>query len=194
MEVDLRRVPLVVRGLLEVDTVRQDMALTLLDEDPHPALLPPARAGQVGEEDPRVQETERFARQVGVGGEVGREIALDVAGVALDPGEHAGAQLVGERPCAVEQRQRPAPGDQPERRLQAARPVDAHARGICPHPLLHVPGKGVRVALISRQPVGLSEREHPLMAVEFPDNLAVPHHGRVERIEAAPVDERRATA
>ena len=194
VEIDLSGVPLIVRGLLEVDTIRKDLTLALLEEDPRPARLPPPAAGEVGEQGSRVHEAQRLARQVGVGREVGREIPLDVAGMRPDGGEQEGAQLGGDRPRAFEQHQRPAPGDQPEGRLQAARPVDADPRGICPQPCPHIPGEGLRVPLVPRQPVGLTEVEPPLVAAQLPNDLAVSDRSRIERIEPAPVHERRAPA
>ena len=67
MEIDLRRVALIVCGLLEVDTIRQDVALTLLDEDLRPECSPLPCARQVGKEDSCVEETKCLAREVSVG-------------------------------------------------------------------------------------------------------------------------------
>src|SRR5207247_6363011 len=91
----------------------------------------------------------------------------------LNPRNHRGAQPAGKRRGALEQGQRPAPGDQPEPYLQAARPVDAHPKGIGTHPLFHIPAEEVRVPLVASESVRLAEIEQPLVAVELPDHLAI---------------------
>ena len=57
-----------------------------------------------------------------------------------------------------------------------------------------MPGEGPGKSLVSGQPVGLAEADEPLMAVELPDDFAVPHRRRVEGVEPAPVRERRPTS
>src|SRR5205807_1462607 len=112
--------------------------------------------------------------------------------MVLNPRNHRGAQPAGKRRGALEQGQRPAPGDQPEPYLQAARPVDAHPNGIGTHPLFHIPAEEVRVPLVASESVRLAEIEQPLVAVELPDHLAISDQRGVERIEVTPVNKWRA--
>src|SRR5438309_4736259 len=112
--------------------------------------------------------------------------------MVLNPRNHRGAQPAGKRRGALEQGQRPAPGDQPEPYLQAARPVDAHPNGIGTHPLFHIPAEEVRVPLVASESVRLAEIEQPLVAIECPYHLAISDQLVVERIEVTPVNKWRA--
>ena len=84
MQIELERVALVAGRQLEVDTVVEDVARALLDQDPGAELAPVIGARQLGEDQPGVDETEGFARQVRVRREVVREVTLDVRGVSPD--------------------------------------------------------------------------------------------------------------
>src|SRR5207253_5780725 len=64
VEVDLDRVALIARGLLEVDAVGKDLPLALLNQNlgraPAPACRPPA----LGQHHARIEETKRFAGEM----------------------------------------------------------------------------------------------------------------------------------
>ena len=82
---------------------------------------------------------------------------------------------------------RPAPRHQTQRRLEAARPVDPPLRRVGLHPMRRLPSERLREPLLAGQPVGLAQDDHPLVAVQLPDHLAVPRAGGIQRIETAPV-------
>src|SRR5947209_20631469 len=67
VQIDLGRVALIVRGLLKIHAVGQDLALALRNENPPSQRLPLPGAGEVGEQHPRVVEREGLTRQMRIG-------------------------------------------------------------------------------------------------------------------------------
>src|SRR2546430_13696574 len=148
---------LVARRLLDVDAVGKDLPLALLNQDLRGAPTPACRSPALRQQHARIEETERFAGEMRIGREVGGQIALDVRRVRPHRAEHLRADLRGQRSRAPEQKQRPAPCDEPQRHLEAARPIDPRPGGIRTEPVANVSSEGVAVTLVARQLVGLAE-------------------------------------
>ena len=192
VQVDLCGIALVAGALLEVDAVVEDLPLGLLGQDARAALRPAGAVAAVRQQQPGVEQPERLAGEVSVGREVAREVALDVRGVVTHHGEQL--SLEARRQGLAEQRQRPQPGDQPQRHLQAARPVDASPARVRGRPPADRPDEGPAPAFVACEPIRLPERHQPLVAAELPLDLAVSNLPAVEHIQPAPVHERRAHA
>src|SRR5262249_14331482 len=71
--------------------------------------------------------------------------------------------------------------------LEAARPVDPDPGRVGVDPLTDVLREGARISRLAGHAIRLSELNHPLVAVQLPDHLAVADRLRVERIDEAPV-------
>ena len=176
--------------MLEVDAVGENLLFALLDQDPEPLLAPQPSATELGEDEARIEETKRLASEVSVRREVMREIGFDVGGVGADPIHQVRDQPARHPGRATEEEECPAPCDEPQGHLEAARPVDAQPWRVGSRPLVQDPREGIRVGLVPRQPVSLTETDEPVVAVQLPDDLAVAYECGVERVESAPVAER----
>ena len=84
MEVDLGGVPLVASGLLKVHAVCQDLAFTLLDQDPSAYLPPAVGRAQLREHHSGIHQSQRLAGQVGVRRKIIGEISFDMQRMSLD--------------------------------------------------------------------------------------------------------------
>ena len=92
VEADLRRIARVAGRLLEVDAVLPHLpARSARRGSPAPSRSHRRAARPVPEHVARVDEPEGLAREVRVGGEVGGQVALHVAGVGRQPGAERGA-------------------------------------------------------------------------------------------------------
>ncbi len=87
VQVNLDRVALITGGLLEVDTIREYLLVILLDEDLRAQCAPPLGRSEFREHDSCVEEAQRLAGEMGVGGEIVREIPFDVRGVGPYPSQ-----------------------------------------------------------------------------------------------------------
>src|SRR6185295_19997260 len=91
-----------------------------------------------------------------------------------------------------EQVQSPDPRDHAKRQFETARPVDAELRRIRIHPRRSVCDECFSKSFIAGQPICLAERNEMRVTVQFPDNFLITRDVRVEIIDLAPVNERRA--
>src|SRR5262245_40177085 len=109
--------------------------------------------------------------------------------VGPDRRKHPNAELGRERRRSSEEPENPAPGDEPERDLEAAGPVDPKARRVRSQPVVDVPRTDHGVALVPRQPIRMTQLRQPLVTVQLPDDLAVTHASGIQGIKSAPVNE-----
>ena len=193
MQVDLDGVALVAGGALEIHTVGKNLPPALLQQNPRAQLSPARGVAQAWEEGAGVEQAERLAGEVRVGRVRSRQVPFHVRGVRPDGGEHLREQPVRERRRAPEQTEGPAPGDQAQGRLQAARPVDSDPLRVGLEPVAHVKRERLAEAVVPRETERLPQADHPLVTVELPDHLAVPDRPGIERIDQAPVDQRGAS-
>src|SRR5438477_4372018 len=87
----------------------------------------------------------------------------------------------------ADERQRPAPGDEPKADFEAAGPVDPHPGRIGAKPVLQVAKESFCISLFACQPVGLAEMDQPLMAVELPDHFSVADGCLVQWVQPGPM-------
>src|ERR1700741_4624484 len=116
MKVDLRGIALIASGLLEVDAVRQDLPLAFSDQNVRAEIAPAGRGFKLGKHGAGVKQAERLAREMGVGREVVRQVFFHVRRMERDPFEHTYEELGRERGGIAEQKQRPSPGNNAQRR------------------------------------------------------------------------------
>ena len=95
-QVEVQRVAVVVERSLDVAAVGADLARHLLDQDAAAERRPRRRAAQLGQRAAGDVEGERFAEQVRVGAEVGRQVLLDER-AAGDRGRAADRRATGAR-------------------------------------------------------------------------------------------------
>jgi hypothetical protein len=189
VEVDLDRVALVGRGLFEVDAVRQDLNVDLLLQDGL-AKRSPACPRPAGEEDASVEEAECLAGQMGIRRGVAGEVALEVGSVSTHPREHLRNELRREVRRLPEEHEGPAPGNDPERHLEAARPVDSETRRVGAEPATSEVRERLRIALVTGRSIGYPQGHEKLLAAQLPDHLAVAEGDGIRGVDQAPVDER----
>ena len=115
------------------------------------------------------------------------EVPLHVRGVLPEAPRDEGSKPGPHARRILEEVKRPGPGDEPEGHLEATGPVDADPAGVARNPASKVRAEGLGKPLVSGQPVGLAEPDHPLVAVQLPDDLAVPEGLSIQRIDRAPV-------
>src|SRR6185503_159379 len=96
MQIEFRRVTLVTGGLLEINPVRQDMAMELVQKDPHTELA--ASRVQFREINPGIKQAERLTGKMSVRRKIVGQIFLNVRGMRPDPGQYFDEQLVRQRP------------------------------------------------------------------------------------------------
>src|SRR5437868_13407621 len=99
-----------------------------------------------------------------------------------------------ERLCVFEEMERPQPSDGAKRNFETARPVDTELRRVRVHPSVGVCDERLGVSFIARVPVSATERHEVLMPVQLPSELLVARDARIEKVNLAPMDERRAHA
>src|SRR3982750_2275597 len=83
----------------------------------------------------------------------------------------------------------PDPRHRPERYLETAGPVDPHSRRILLHPAIQVVNEGLGEDLVARQHISHAEGEKMLVAVQFPDNLAIARFRRTKLVKLFPMFE-----
>ena len=187
MEAEIRRVAVVIRGLLEVGPIGPHVFLQLLDEDCPPSALPPPGTAELGKQRAQIQQAERLAREVGVGAVVGRWVRLDVSTLQVEKLEHLEEHRRRETWRGPEEVQPPNPRDHSKGHLKAAGPIHSALRGIRAHPVHQVLDERRCVALVARIPIGLPEGYEILLPIELPDQLVVSCDLRVQVIDAAPM-------
>ena len=173
-----------------MDTVRGDLSPALGNEDARTEFAPARRVEEFGEQRAGVKQTEGFSGQMRVWGKVIGEIAAHVRRVYPDCRDDLHHPLSRQPGKVAEEDQRPAPGDQPVGNLEAARPVDAGSGRIRLEPRVNRSHTRPGHPFVTGQRPGLGQRDDPLMTIQFPDDLAVAHHRRIERIDPTPVHER----
>src|SRR5205085_6758180 len=99
-----------------------------------------------------------------------------------------------ERLRVFEKVERPQPSDGAERDFETARPDDAELWRVRIHPTLDVRDERLGVSSIARVPVSAPQRHEVLMPVQLPSELLVARDAWIEKVNLAPMDERRAHA
>ena len=111
MRIDVRRVTVVIRRLLEIDAVRAHLFRRLVEQYLQPQIAPPFGTVQLRQRQAQVEQSQSLAGQVRVGAEIIREVSLYVQPVRdqrfQQPREEIGRDLSG----INAQAQRPQPRD-----------------------------------------------------------------------------------
>src|SRR5665213_4209558 len=81
VEVKLRRIPVILRGLLEIHTVRINLNRELLLEDGQPMLLPARGSPQFRQHCAKIEQPERLSGEMRVWAEIRGEIRLQMPSV-----------------------------------------------------------------------------------------------------------------
>ena len=84
MLVNVERVAVITRGLLDVDAIGEQLRTALGEEHAGADTLPLGRVSKLGEERSRIEQAERFAGQMCVRREVVGQVPLDVIGMLAD--------------------------------------------------------------------------------------------------------------
>ncbi len=92
---------------------------------------------------------------------------------------------------ALQQEERPDPGEAAERQLQAACPVHSDGIRVLPQPVPPLPDGRVGKLLLPGEPIRLGERDQMLVPVEFPGDLRIPNLRKVQVADLEPGDARR---
>src|SRR5262245_18572129 len=82
---------------------------------------------------------------------------------------------------------RPEPRDCQKGDFQSTRPVDAPPRWIRIEPPDELRDEGLRIPLILGQEVGLAQCDKMTVPIEFPGDLFIASHRRVEIVDTTPM-------
>ncbi len=188
---------MVVRGSLGVTAVLAHLRLRFLQQHFAPAIGPARGGREFWQRAPADVEREGFSREMRVGAEVEREIALHVRQLLRDREErvnHPGRLVTMVVLCdGGEEGQRPEPGEHADRQFEHARPIGARQRRVGVEPAAELRSKGIVVDAAAGERERTPEGEPVLMPVELPDHLVIAE-GRVKIRHRSPVDPRHATA
>ena len=131
---NIHRISMVVRRLLEVDTIGVHLARQFALED-SPSDAPPLRCtAEFRKQQPEIQQAERLTCQMCVGAEVCGQVALQMPAMHVQVFQHPldNARRQGRR--TPKKFNCPQPRDRAIRNLQTARPVDAILGRVGIHP------------------------------------------------------------
>src|SRR5690349_15555583 len=78
VQIKVRRISVIVRGVLEIHAILLYVTRHLLEQDSDPQFPPPSGIGHPGQRRTKVQESQRLAGQMGIWRKVIREVRFDI--------------------------------------------------------------------------------------------------------------------
>ena len=181
-QIEIERIPVVMRRSLAVAAVGCQLPRNLIDQDSSSNGFAAVARGELGQHSCCYVERQRFAEQMGVGAEVVRQVVLDVRELPVE----AQQQIDDPRSLVAgsrfdEQVQRPHPGDRSQCELEHARPVDTGQRRVRVDPACKFRQEPIAIASAVGQPPRAPKHKPVLMPVQLPDDLVVAATGVQKR-------------
>ncbi|MEO8464688.1 MAG: hypothetical protein ABI640_05055 [Gammaproteobacteria bacterium] len=175
MKVDLGGIALVLGGLLEVDTIVQNLSVEARLQNLGAEGAPARGVLRSVKSRSNVEEAQRLAGEMGVRTEVRGQVTLDMQRVQFQACEPAVPNAGLPWPSS-QHREKPAPGNCSIRDFQTAGPIHTQIRGIFLEPRRNVTLNQLEMSHIAVCQPAKCRRYQILMAIDLPEHLVVAHH------------------